>query len=113
MVVAGCGGGSGAGGERADRVQDGGEVVSPGPAGWHPQDPAAAGAGQSGGDREESPAAGVGGLHGLVGERESGEPASEVVRECGDHGPGAVGANLPEGKCAIACSVRSRIASSI
>ena len=51
--------GSGSGGERADRVEHGGEVVLPGPAGGHPQRPLAAGAGQAGGNVEEVAAAGA------------------------------------------------------
>ena len=73
------------------RVQDGGELGLPGPAGGHPECPLAAGAGQAGGDLEEVAAAGAGGLDGLVGQADLGAPAAEVVREGGDHGPGAVG----------------------
>ncbi len=48
---------SGSGGERADRVEHRVELVLPGPAGWHPQRPLAAGAGQARGDLEEVAAA--------------------------------------------------------
>src|SRR5512140_690549 len=53
---------SGESGKRADRVEDGGEVVLPGPAGGHPECPLAAAAGQAGGDLEQLVAAGAGGL---------------------------------------------------
>ena len=54
---------SAAGRERADRVEHGGVVGLPGPAGGHPEGPLPAGAGQAGGDLEQVPAAGAGGLH--------------------------------------------------
>ena len=45
-------GGSGMRGERANRVEDGGEVGLPWPAGGESECPATAGAGQAGGDLE-------------------------------------------------------------
>ena len=47
---------------------------------------------------EELAAAGAGGLDGLVGEPDLGGPAAEVVRERGDHGPGAVGVHAAGGE---------------
>ena len=67
---------SGQGGQRADRVEDGGEVVLPGPAGGHSECPLAAGAGQAGGDLEQVAAAGSGGLDRAV----SGRPIWVVQR---------------------------------
>src|SRR5208282_4782401 len=50
-----------------------------------------AGPGQPGGDLEQLSASGASGLTGSIGEPDLGAPAAEVVREGGDHGPGAVG----------------------
>src|SRR5450631_1129891 len=47
------------------------------------------GSGGRGSEADEAP--GAGGLDGPVGEAELGAAASEVVRQRGDHGPGAVG----------------------
>ena len=94
MARRGC---SGERGERADRVEDGGEVVLPGPAGGHPECPLAAGADQAGRNGEELAASGAGGLDGLVGLPDLAGPAAEVVRDRGDHGPGAVGVH-PAGR---------------
>ena len=57
-----------------------------------------AGAGQAAGDLEQVAAAGAGGLDRLVGLPDLRDPASEVVRERGDHGPGAVGGKLSGGE---------------
>ena len=57
-----------------------------------------AGAGEAAGEREQSAAQRAGGARGGVGEAEQGGPAGEVVREAGDHGPGAVGAVVPGGE---------------
>ena len=61
------GGRSGAEGERADRVKDGGEVGLPGSAGGHPEGPLAAGVGQARGDLQEVTWARAGGLDWPVG----------------------------------------------
>jgi len=91
---------SAAGGERADRVQDGVEVVLPWPAGWHPEGPLAAGARQSGRDVEQVLAASAGGLNWPGREADQGAPSSEVVGERGDYGPRAVGVHLTAGEMA-------------
>jgi hypothetical protein len=89
---------SGECGERPDRVEHGGEVVLPGPAGGHPECPLAAGASQTAGDLKQVAASGLGGLDGLVGQPDLGCPASEVVRERGDHRPRAVCLELSGGE---------------
>ena len=86
------------GGERADAGERADEVVVPGPAGGEVQRPAAGGAGQAAGDLQQPAAEGAGGADGLVGEAEQGGPAQQVVRERGDHGPGAVGVELAGGE---------------
>ena len=86
----GAAGGSGERRDRADRVEHGGEVGLPWPAGGEVECPLAAGAGQSSGDLQEVTSAGVGGLDGCGGQADQCCPAREVVREGGDHCPGAV-----------------------
>jgi len=81
---------SGEGGKRADAGERVVEVLLPGPAGGHPECPLPGGAGQSTGDSEESVAAGVGGAGAVLGQADQAGPSSEVVRQRGDHGPGAV-----------------------
>src|SRR5205085_11329256 len=90
VELVGSGGCSGERRERADRVEHGGEVGPPWPAGGEADGPLAAGAGQSSGDRQEVTPAGVGGLDGRGGQADQCRPAREVVREGSDHGPGAV-----------------------
>jgi hypothetical protein len=97
-VLVGAGGRSGAGGQRADRVKHGDEVDLPRPAGGESECPLAAGAGQSGGDLQQLASAGSGGLDGPVRLSDLGGPASEVVRQGGDHRPGASGVHLPRGE---------------
>ena len=48
--------------------------------------------------REQSAAEGAGGADGGVGQSEQLRPAQQVVRERGEHGPGAVGVELPGGE---------------
>ena len=55
--------------------------------------------GQASGDREQPPAQGAGGADGGVGQTDQLCPSEQVVRERAEHGPGAVGVELPEGKC--------------
>ena len=54
--------------------------------------------GQAAGDGEEPAAQGARGADGRVGESEQLCPAQQVVRERGQHGPGAVGVEMPGGK---------------
>src|SRR5205085_3963191 len=78
--------------ERAD------EVVLPGPAGGEMQRPLAGGAGQPAGDLKQAAAQRASGADGVAGQSDEGGPAGEVVREAGDHGPGAVGGELAGGE---------------
>jgi hypothetical protein len=109
LAVVTAAGWSGSGGESTDRVENGVEVVLPGPACGHPQRPLAAGAG----DLEEVAAAGSGGLHGPVREADLGSPSAEVVREGGITVQALLACIWPDGKCARAWSLRSRITSSM
>jgi hypothetical protein len=90
--------GSGSGWECADGVQDGEEVGLRWPVGGEAWCPSAAGVCQSAGDGEQVASAGGGGLDRPVGEADRCCPACEVVRERGDHGPGAVGVVLAGGE---------------
>jgi hypothetical protein len=62
------------------------------------QGPAAAVAGEPAGDLQRSAAHGAGGAHGVVGQAEQLCPSEQVVRECAEHGPGAVGVELARGE---------------
>jgi len=55
------------------------------------QRPAAAAAGQATGDGKQPATQGAGGAHRLAGQADHGAPAQQVVRQAGDHRPGAVG----------------------
>ena len=56
------------------------------------------GACQPAGDPEQPVAAGGGGADAVVGQADHAGPPPEVVREGGDHGPGAVGGELAGGE---------------
>ena len=90
---------SGAGRECADRVQNGGELVLPGPAGWHSERPLAACARQPGGDLQQLSSAGAGGLDGLVG-RPIRVASVEVVRSAAIMVEALLALMRPEGKSA-------------
>ena len=70
----------------------------PGPAGGEVKCPLAGGAGQPAGDLQQPAAEGAGGADGVAGQPDQRGPAGEVVRERGDHGPGAVGVELAGGE---------------
>src|ERR1700746_2113767 len=75
------------------------EVVAvPGPACGQVERPGSAVACQSAGDLEPAAAEGAGGADGLVGQAEQLCPAEQVVRERGEHRPGAVGVELAGGE---------------
>jgi hypothetical protein len=86
------------GGERSDAGRRADEVVLPGPAGRQVQDPAARGAGESSGQRQQSASDGSGGADGGAGQADQGGPAQRVVGQAGDHGPGGVGVELAGGE---------------
>ena len=92
--------GSGESGERVDSCERVIEILLPGSAGGHPECPLPGGACQPSGDPEQPVAAGDGGAGAVVGQADQAGPPSEVVREGGDHGPGAVGGELSGGEMA-------------
>ncbi|MCP9488716.1 MAG: hypothetical protein MSC31_02415 [Solirubrobacteraceae bacterium MAG38_C4-C5] len=98
LVVCGREALSGRGGQRADARERFDEGVAPGPAGREMQRPAACVAGQAAGDLEELAAQGARGADGLVGQPEQLRPAQQVVRQCAQDGPGAVGVEVPGGE---------------
>jgi hypothetical protein len=98
LVVAGPVGVSGGGGNGSDAREGGLEVALPGPARGQVQCPAACVAGQAAGEGQQRPADGARGAHDGAGEAEQFGPAQQVVGERGEHGPGAVGVEVPGGE---------------
>lgn len=62
------------------------------------QCPAAGVMGQAAGNLHESAAQGAGRADGRGGQSEQLDPAQHVVRECAEHGPGAVGVEVAGGE---------------
>ena len=89
---------SGRGGQRSYPLKRAGEVALPGPAGGEVKCPLAGGAGQAAGHLKQPAAEGAGSADGLAGQADQGAPAQQVVRQAGDHGPGAVGVELAGGE---------------
>jgi hypothetical protein len=89
---------SGGAWERADARRRVGVGAVPGPAGWEVQRPAACVAGQAAGNREQSAAQRAGGADGRVGQSEQLRSAQQVLCQCAEDRPGAVGVKLAGGE---------------
>jgi hypothetical protein len=77
-------------GQRSYSRERTGEVALPGPAGGEVKCPLAGGACQPAGYLKQPAAEGAGGADGFAGQADQGAPAQQVVRDAGDHRPGAV-----------------------
>jgi hypothetical protein len=84
--------------ERSDACQRAGVVLLPGPAGREVKRPSASVLCQPARDGEQPASERPGGPNGAVGQTEQLGPAQEVVRECGQDGPGAVGVIVTGGE---------------